>query len=118
MPDFSQRAEVFVSDASIAADVSRAVKAGKLRKLGSRLYTRNLTDPPERIVARNLWPLIAKYLPGAQIADRTALEHRPAPDGSVFLISDHKRDIALPGAILRSRKGAPALESDHAFIGG
>jgi fido (protein-threonine AMPylation protein) len=118
MPDFSHKAEVFVSDADVTADVSRAVKSGQLRKLGSRLYTRNLTDSPERIVARNLWPLIAKYLPGALIADRTALESRPASDGSVFLISDHKRDIELPGATLRTRKGPPPLESDRPFIGG
>src|ERR1022692_3203602 len=95
MPDFSTLPEVFVSNAEIAAAVSREVKSGKLRKLGSRLYTRNLTEAPERIVQRNLWPLVAAYLPGALIADRTALENRPASDGSVFLVADHKRDIIL-----------------------
>jgi len=39
--------EAFVSDTAISREVSRAVKAGKLRKLASRLYTRNLTDQPE-----------------------------------------------------------------------
>ena len=39
--------EAFVSDKHIARVVSRAVKAGKLRKLASRLYTRNMADPPE-----------------------------------------------------------------------
>ena len=118
MPDFSTMPEVFVSNSEIAAAVSRAVKLGQLRKLGSRLYTRNLREPAERIVQRNLWPLVASYLPGALIADRTALENRPAPDGSVFLIVDHKRDIALPGVTLRPRKGPPALDSDRSFISG
>ena len=45
--------EAFVSDKSITRAVSRAVKAGKLRKLASRLYTSNMADPPEAIVARN-----------------------------------------------------------------
>jgi len=117
MPDFLKMAEVFVSNAELAPAVSRAVKMGTLRKLGSRLYTRNLKDPPAKIVQRNLWPLVASYLPGALIADRTALENRPAADGSVFLIADHKREIVLPGVILRPRKGAPPLESDHSFIG-
>jgi len=103
MPDFSTMPEVFVSSAELAPAVSREVKLGRLRKLASRLYTRNLREPPERLVQRNLWPLVASYLPGALIADRTALENRPAPDGSVFLIADHKRDIVLPGAILRAR---------------
>ena len=94
------------------------VKSHNIALLGSRLYTRNLKDPPERIVLRNLWPLVAAYLPGALIADRTALESRPAPDGSVFLVADHKRDIVLPGATLRPRKGAPPLASDRPFVGG
>ena len=50
MPDFSKMPEAFVSTAELATAVSREVKAGRLRKLGSRLYTRNLKDPPEKIV--------------------------------------------------------------------
>src|SRR5271165_6036147 len=118
MPDFSSMPEVFVSNASLAAAVSREAKLGKLRKLGSRLYTRNLKDPPEKLVHRNLWPLVASYLPRALIADRTAIENRPAADGSVFLVADHKRDIALPGVTLRPRKGPRPLESDRPFLGG
>jgi hypothetical protein len=111
-------AEAFVSNAELAAAISRETKLGKLRKLASRLYTRNLKDAPEKIVQRNLWPLVAAYLPGSLIADRTALENRPAADGSIFLIADHKRDISLPGVTLRPRKGAPPLASDRPFIGG
>src|SRR5713101_5026069 len=117
MPDFSTLPEVFVSNAVLAPMVSRETKQGRLRKIGSRLYTWNLKEPAERIIQRNLWPLVASYLPGALIADRTALENRPASDGSVFLIADHKRDIALPGVTLRPRKGPPPLESDRPFIG-
>jgi hypothetical protein len=117
MPDFSALPEIFVSNAELAAAVSRETKLGRLRKVGSRLYTRNLKEPPEKIVRRNLWPLVAAYLPGALISDRTALENRPAADGSVFLIADHKRPISLPGVTLRPRKGPPALESDRPFIG-
>jgi hypothetical protein len=61
---------------------------------------------------------VASYLPGALIADRTALENRPAADGSIFLVANHKRAIVLPGAILRPRRGHPPLESDRPFIGG
>jgi len=91
MPDFSAMPEVFVSNIELAGAVSREVKRGALRKLASRLYTRNLKDSPEQIVRRNLWPLVAACLPGALIADRTAIENRPASDGSVFLITGHKR---------------------------
>ncbi len=116
MPDFSSMAEAFVSNADMTIAVSRAVKSGVLRRLGSRLYTRNLKDSPAKIVQRNLWPIVAAYLPGALIADRTAFDNRPAADGSVFLIADHKRDIVLPGVTLRPRKGPPPLGSDRPFI--
>ena len=117
MPDFSTMPEIFVSNAELAASVSREMKLGRLRKLGSRLYTRNLKEQPEKLVQRNLWPLVEAYLPGALIADRTALEYRPAVDGSVFLIAGHKRDIVLPGVTLRPRRGPAALETDRLFIG-
>ena len=118
MPDLFPTSETFVSTLELAIEVAREVKAEKLRKIGSRLYTRNMTDPPELIVQRNLWPLVGAYMPGALIADRTALENRPAADGSVFLISDHKRDIVFPGVTLRPRKGSAPLDSDRPFLGG
>lgn len=110
--------EVFVSNAAIASAVSRAVSQGRIRQIATKLYTFNLDDPPERIVRRSLWELVASYVPGALIADRTAIENRPASDGSIFVVSDRKRDIILPGITIRSRSGAPPLESDRPFVGG
>lgn len=120
MPGFSVAAmpEVFVSDAEISKAVSGAVTRGQLRKLGSRLYTRNLDEEPERLVLRNWYYLVTAYYPDALITDRTALENQPAPDGSVCLISDKKRDTVLPGLVFRPRKGQPPLASDRPFIGG
>ena len=109
--------EAFVSDKHIARAVSRAVKAGKLRKLASRLYTSNKSDPPEAIVARNLWNVVAGYFPGALIADRTALENAPASDGSVCLITARGQDITLPGLTLRPRRGPGPLPTDRPFLG-
>ncbi|WP_299438765.1 Fic family protein [uncultured Rhodospira sp.] len=120
MPEFSIDAmpEVFVSETAISRAVSAAVARGQLRKLASRLYTRNLDEEPERLVRRNWYYLITSYYPDALITDRTALENQPAPDGSVCLISAKKRDVALPGLIFRPRKGPGPLESDKPFIGG
>ena len=110
--------EAFVSDAALSSAISRAMQQGKLRKLASRLYTRNLTDTPEAIVHRHLWSLVGAYVPGGLIADRTALENTPAADGSIFLVADRKRDIVLPGVTLRPRTGHPPLPSDRPFVGG
>ncbi len=120
MPEKSleQLPEVFVSDAAITRAVSAAVARGELRKLGSRLYSRNLDEDPEALVKRNWYHLVTAYYPDALITDRTALENRPAEDGSICLISDKKRDTELPGITFRPRKGPPPLESDRPFIGG
>jgi hypothetical protein len=120
MPEFSVTTlpEVFVSDTAISKAVSEAVARGHLRKLGSRLYTRNLTEETERLVRRNWYYLITAYYPDALISDRTALENQPAPDGSILLISDKKRDVVLPGLVFRPRKGSAPLESDRQFVGG
>ncbi|WP_420462415.1 hypothetical protein [Candidatus Palauibacter sp.] len=50
----SEFPEAFVSHTAISREVSRAVKAGRLRKLASRVYTGNLDDPPEDVVKRSL----------------------------------------------------------------
>jgi fido (protein-threonine AMPylation protein) len=110
--------EVFVSNSSISKTVFDALERGELRKLGSRLYTRNTDAEPETLVRRNWYFLISGYYPDALIADRTALENKPAADGSVFLVSNGRREVELPGLTFRPRKGPPAIESDRAFPGG
>ena len=110
--------EVFVSTSETSVAVSRALAEGALRQLGSKLYTKNLTEEPERVVRRNVWQIVAGYEPGALIADRTALENAPAADGSVFIVADRKRDIELPGLKIRPRKGTDAMLEDMPFIGG
>ena len=109
--------EVFVSTTAMRKMVWRALRDGTIRKIGPRVYTKNLTEAPEQIVRRNLWLLVASLMPGALIADRTAIEYRPSTDGSVFVVSNHKRDIALPGLTIRPRKGPPPLDSDLPYIG-
>ncbi len=93
--------EVFLSHRDTSAAVSRLVRDGAARKIGPRLYTRNLADTPEAVVARNVWPITALLAPGAVVSHRTAFENRPAPDGSVFLSGAYPRQIALPGITLR-----------------
>ena len=110
--------ETFVSTIETTKLASKAVRAGKLRKLASRLYTRDLASAPEAIVRRNLWPIVAGYFPDALIADRTAIEGAPAKDGSLFLVSEGRQsDIVLPGYTLKPRPGPPAQPSDLPFMG-
>ena len=127
MPDKSRKSpaeavdampEAFVSYAGISSEVSRRVAAGRLRKLATRLYTRNLQDDARDIVRRNLWDIVAGYFPGALIADRTAFEFKPATDGSVCLVARRGAEVALPGVVLRPRRGAGPQADDLPFMNG
>lgn len=115
---FQLRDEVIVSSKETALAVHRGVASGSLRKLASRLYTSNLRDAPEAIIHRNVWRIIAGFYPGALIADRTAIENRPAKDGSTFLVHKKTTDLELPGLRVRPRKGPAALTSDRNFVHG
>lgn len=111
--------EIIISNTNNRKMIFRAVVQGKLRKLASRLYTSNFIDTPESIIKRNLWSIIGQLMPGALLADRTAIELKPATtDGSIFVISNKKRDINLLGIIIRPRKGHPPLPTDKPFIDG
>jgi len=109
--------EVFVSATDLSLAVTRALRRGEIRRIGPKLYTRNLTGAPEDIVRRHCWAVVAGYAPGALIADRTAIENGPTADGSVFIISDRTTDIVLPGLAIRSRPGPGPLEDDRPFFG-
>jgi Fic family protein len=109
--------EVFVSTKATTSAVSKAVRSGRLRRIASRLYTRNLAEAPEQLVKRNWHALLPAYFPDALISDRTALENRPATDGSVFIISSRARKVALPGITFRPRQGHLPLENDRPFLG-
>ena len=108
--------EVFVSNKAIAYRVSKELKRGHLRKLGSKVYTTNLIEPKELLVKRYAWFIVRELFPGGVIVDRTALEHRPTADGSIFIISKKKRPVYFPGLSIYPRKGHGPLEEDKPFM--
>jgi prophage maintenance system killer protein len=113
----SDQREVFFSDADTSDAVRYAVRTGKARQLGPRLYTKNLTSAPEEVCLRNWHEIAAGYFPGAVIVGRTAMDFKPAEEGSVFLVAETTRDVQLPGLRLRPRHGPGPLESDTTFFG-
>ena len=110
--------EVFPASAAPRSTVSDALKRGELRRLARGLYTRNLNDPPEQVVRRNLWDIVAALYPGAVVADRSARLGRPAEDGSLFLVHDRPGETRLPGLVLRPRPGPSAVDGDLPFPAG
>ncbi len=111
VPD--EQPEVFFSTSELTRAVSYQVGRGRLRKLGPRLYTTNLDDPLEDVARRNLWKIAAGYFPGAVVVDRTAIEFRPAADGSITLAVDRRReDVNVAGLRLRTRVGPIDVPGD------
>lgn len=56
------------------------------------LYTTNLTDDLEAVVARNLWKIVDLLAPGTVIAYRTAFEMRPGERARLSGWSGPERD--------------------------
>lgn len=119
MPAFSLDAqpEVFFSTTKTSRAIRARVDKGEVGQLGPRLYTKNLTDGPEAVGRRNWSRIAAGYFPGAVIVDRTALENRPAEDGSVTLAANTRREQRVAGLRLRSRMGHGPVDGDTPWMG-
>jgi len=110
--------EVFVSNKNTSNYLHRAIKDGSLKKIGPKLYTKNLTDEPKDIIKKYLWFIVSEYFPDGLISDRTAIEGKPSKDGTIYIISEKTRNIKIPGYLIKPRKGIGSLSSDHNFIDG
>lgn len=111
-------AQIVAGTAETTLEVSRAVAAGELRPIGANLYTPNLDDDLDVVVRRHWYPIVGHLVPGAVISFRTALDAKPAPDGSVFVVGKTKYERDLPGLLIRGVKGAGPQPGDMAFPGG
>lgn len=114
--------EVFLSDARTSRAVGAALKAGRVRKVGPRLYTRNTEVPLDQVVRRNWQRIAALYFPAAVVADRSAFEAKPTEDGSLFLDAGPSRirrePLRLPGLTIRVRSGPGPIPGDMPFMDG
>jgi Fic/DOC family protein len=107
--------EVVLSTRETSYQVSRAVSAGRLKKIAPRLYTTRVNEPPDKVIRRNLWDVVGLLSPGAVISQRTALELKPTSDGSVFITGRYNRTLKLPGATVRTVLGPGPVEGDVRF---
>ena len=96
-------------DPAGAQRVSRAARAGRLRKIHAGIYTPNLNGPLDRIVARN-WRLIAGHLyPGAVIGYRSAVKASPDAGRLILVQGARAKRTRLPGLVLVVVPGATAV---------
>jgi fido (protein-threonine AMPylation protein) len=114
-----EQGEVFFSSTPTSRSVRSLLRAGSIRHIAGRLYTKNLDEPLETVVRRRAWDVAGGLFPGAVIVDRTAFEPLPAgAEGSIFLCSDTQRVLRLPGLVLNCRRGPGPIPGDMPFLGG
>lgn len=106
------------ADTRISTAISRDVRAGRLRRIAPKLYTTNLKDPPESIIRRHLYRILARYYPGAVVSHRSALEGGVARDDTIFLTYKYTKRVTLPGITIRLLKGKGSVEGDTPFMEG
>ncbi len=99
---------MFFDDVATRPVITRAVREGRIRRLAPKIYTADLASPPEEIAIANRWPILARALPGALIADRSAAEDGRVISGRLFVASDlPRKSLRLPGLEVRVRPGRP-----------
>lgn len=71
---------------------------------------------------RNWQRIAALYFPDAVVVDRSAIEAKPAEDGSLFLDIGNSRKrrepLRLPGLTIRPRSGPGPIDGDMPFMDG
>jgi hypothetical protein len=100
-------------DRTEARRLQRMTDEGRLRRIYPRIYTDDLVSPIEALARRELYAICAILAPQAIISHRSALEGRRfTPAGCVYLTGPYRRDLHLPGMMLRITKGPAAQPSD------
>lgn len=101
-------------DPQRSGEISRKVKAGKFRKLATKLYTDDLRTDPAEIIRRHRLDIAAHFYPGAVISHRSALEGTLSPSGKLHISLPQKVAPVrqLPGLEIRIWEGPEAQVND------
>lgn len=110
--------DLVVSTTETSDTILRAVRAGELKALARPFYSPALEDEEAAILRRNVWKVVGTLVPNGIVSFRTALEVRPAEDGSVFLVSTHRYQRDLPGLKIRAVAGPGPQPADTPYVAG
>lgn len=105
---------IFATEKDVSV-LARAVKAGTKRRLARGLYTSDLRSDPAQLVRSHWRDVVARYFPGALVADRSVPRVGPDDHGHLFLVHDRERPLKLPGLTIVARRGAKPFADDVAL---
>ena len=104
-------------DVAFSQRVSRAVKAGELRKVYGTIYTSNFTDSLEEIINRYRYQILSHFFPNGVISHRSAFDGGISSDGIIVITDTYARPFELPGLSVRVKKGPGPDLLDQPYLG-
>lgn len=104
------------SEKSVSSQKTSLIKKGSLRKIAPKVYTSNMEDNPEDIVARNIFYILGQLYPKAVISHRSAFELKPTDTKEIFLTYSYTKNISLPGITVHLLEGPMGTDHDMPFI--
>jgi Fic/DOC family len=110
---------VFFGDVASAATLSRATKDGRIRRLARGLFSADIRADSVELVARNRWAIVARLVPDALIADRSAANGGMPTESVLTVVSaERKEKLVLPGLVIAPRLGPGPLRDDLDWAAG
>jgi hypothetical protein len=87
---------LLASDFSSPAARARRIQAGEIMPLARGVWTDEVKDKPEDVVARRWKEIVGRVMPGAVVTDRSGFSLRPL-DGQLFVSHSRAASLVLPG---------------------
>ena len=103
------------SNPALNRQIRGARQRGELREVATRIYSSDLTTPPEALIRKNWLPVVQHLFFGALISHRSQLEGQPSAEGHLFLTSKYTRNVTLPGLVVHLLEGPGPLPGDAPF---
>lgn len=109
--------ELIFADEAPRESLSRAVTAGRLRRITRGVYTSS-NDALEAVTRRHLPQIVAHEFPGAVLIDASARSGRPSANGDLYVDHGRDRPLHLPAVTIRPRRGPGPMTGDIALPDG
>jgi hypothetical protein len=100
-----------------AAWMLKLKQAGRIQKIGPRLYSSVPSSQVESAVRGGWKSIVAELYPDSIISHRSALEFKPTSENILVLTSSTNKNVKLPGLTLQFIRGPAALHDDPIVAG-
>lgn len=102
------------SNPTLRAQRRKLEAAGKIRKIGPKVYSSIMDDEALKKSLTFQWPVIVNELyPNTVVSFRTAFDYKPCPKGNIFLTAQINKVVHIGPIQFVFIKGPERSKSDH-----